>query len=245
MAAYRRVDDLSSPAGWLPVHRDQFRAQRSVTSMGSLYLFYLLKHKGQGWLKCNHLINAIRSQRYHAFAFLTSPLLKTPSTTTSLSLNCLSSVFGMHGSVLCWFKSYLSSCSFRVKCYSNLCRFIFPLVEYPKALSSALYLLSRTVHYLSQYFWPPPLCRWHSALLLFPHTQLWLEYFLPSKLTDWLFVCLRNTHNTRDKYSNVTEAGCHRGTNAHQWWLRIHLQLKWYNTGTKMHIKHKKKNNSN
>jgi len=28
MAAYRRVDDL--PAGWLPVQRDQLRAQRSV-----------------------------------------------------------------------------------------------------------------------------------------------------------------------------------------------------------------------
>jgi len=39
MAAYRRVDDLRSPAGWLPVHRDQLRAQRSVSSMGSLYLF--------------------------------------------------------------------------------------------------------------------------------------------------------------------------------------------------------------
>jgi len=32
------VDDLQSPAGWLPVHRDQLRAQRSVSSMGSLYL---------------------------------------------------------------------------------------------------------------------------------------------------------------------------------------------------------------
>jgi len=29
----------SSPAGWLPVHRDQLRAQRSVTSMGKLYLY--------------------------------------------------------------------------------------------------------------------------------------------------------------------------------------------------------------
>ena len=38
MAAYRWVDDLRSPAGWLPVHRDQLRAQRSVSSMGSLYL---------------------------------------------------------------------------------------------------------------------------------------------------------------------------------------------------------------
>ena len=39
MAAYRRVDGFKSPAGCLPVHRDQFRAQRSVTSMGELYLF--------------------------------------------------------------------------------------------------------------------------------------------------------------------------------------------------------------
>jgi len=35
------VDDLRSPAGWLPVHRDQLRAQRSVSSMGSLYLYLL------------------------------------------------------------------------------------------------------------------------------------------------------------------------------------------------------------
>jgi len=33
------VDDLRSPAGWLPVHRDQLPAQRSVSSMGSLYLY--------------------------------------------------------------------------------------------------------------------------------------------------------------------------------------------------------------
>ena len=39
MATYRRVDGLKSPAGWLPVHRDQLRAQRSVTSMGELHLF--------------------------------------------------------------------------------------------------------------------------------------------------------------------------------------------------------------
>ena len=30
---------FTSPAGWLPVHRDQLRAQRSVTSMGKLYLY--------------------------------------------------------------------------------------------------------------------------------------------------------------------------------------------------------------
>jgi len=41
MAAYRWVDGLKSPVGWLPVHRDQLRAQRSVTSIGELYLYLL------------------------------------------------------------------------------------------------------------------------------------------------------------------------------------------------------------
>jgi len=36
MAAHRRVDGLKSAVGWLPVHRDQLRAQRL---MGELYLF--------------------------------------------------------------------------------------------------------------------------------------------------------------------------------------------------------------
>jgi len=43
-AAYCRVYGMihfTSPVGWLPVHRDQLRAQCSVTSMGKLYLFYL------------------------------------------------------------------------------------------------------------------------------------------------------------------------------------------------------------
>ena len=33
---------FTSPAGWLPVHRDQLQAQRLVTSMGKLYLLLLL-----------------------------------------------------------------------------------------------------------------------------------------------------------------------------------------------------------
>ena len=35
---------FTSPAGWLPVHRDQLRAQRSVTSMGKLLLFTSLHY---------------------------------------------------------------------------------------------------------------------------------------------------------------------------------------------------------
>jgi len=41
MAAYRRVDDLRPPAGWLPVHRDQLRAQRSVSSVWEAFTFTL------------------------------------------------------------------------------------------------------------------------------------------------------------------------------------------------------------
>jgi len=33
MAAYRRVDDLRSPADWLPVHQDRIRAQRSAVGL--------------------------------------------------------------------------------------------------------------------------------------------------------------------------------------------------------------------
>ena len=42
-ATYCRVYGVihfTSPAGWLPVHRDQLPAQHSVTSMGKFYLFY-------------------------------------------------------------------------------------------------------------------------------------------------------------------------------------------------------------
>jgi len=42
MAVYRRVDGVKSPAGWLPVHRGQLQAQRSVTNMGELHLLILL-----------------------------------------------------------------------------------------------------------------------------------------------------------------------------------------------------------
>jgi len=44
MAAYCQVYGVicfTSPAGWLPVHRDHLRTQRSVTRMGKLYLYQL------------------------------------------------------------------------------------------------------------------------------------------------------------------------------------------------------------
>ena len=54
MAAYCQVYGVihvTSPAGWLPVHRDQLRAQRSVTSMGKLYLF--LPRQWRLWVPMN------------------------------------------------------------------------------------------------------------------------------------------------------------------------------------------------
>ena len=37
---------LTVTCGWLPVHRDQLRAQRSVSSMGSLYLYFFRPTSG-------------------------------------------------------------------------------------------------------------------------------------------------------------------------------------------------------
>jgi len=75
---------------------------------------------------------------------------------------------------------------------------ILPLVVFPKALLSALYITSCTlplsVPYLFPFPWPPPLCRWYSAFLLFPPTQLWLKHFLTFKtlfnrsLPEWLLI---------------------------------------------------------
>ena len=54
-------------------------------------------------------------RRYHVFAHLTS--LVSAAFDTIDHLLCW---FGIHGSVLSWFKSYLSSCCFRVKCDTDL-----------------------------------------------------------------------------------------------------------------------------
>ena len=69
MAAYRRVDDLRSPAGRLPVHRDQLRAQRSVSSMESLYLYVYFS-----LLSITAVIVAVAgTNRYDMEASVTSP----------------------------------------------------------------------------------------------------------------------------------------------------------------------------
>jgi len=66
-----------------------------------------------------HLINAIRSQKV---TFLC--LLDISDAFVTIDHNILitrpSSQFGIRCSVLCWFKTYLSSRSFRVKCDNDL-----------------------------------------------------------------------------------------------------------------------------
>ena len=61
MAAYCQVYGVihfTSPAGWLPVHRDQLRAQRSVTSMGKLYFFIgQWKRLGRVMVECTCLLH--------------------------------------------------------------------------------------------------------------------------------------------------------------------------------------------
>jgi len=84
----------------------------------------------------------------------------------------LSSWFGIHGSVLSWFKSYLSSRCFR----SNVKLTCLP-GTHPPAVSPRLCPWSTTlrhVHHSSHrphfllFPKPPPLCRWHSALSVIP-----------------------------------------------------------------------------
>ena len=69
----------------------------------------------------DYLINAIGSKKYHAFAFLMSAAFDTID--HNILITRLSSWFGIHGSVLSWFKSYLSSRSSRVKCDHNFSSF--------------------------------------------------------------------------------------------------------------------------
>ena len=96
-----------------------------------------------------------------------------------------SSLFGIHGSVLSWFKScHLASLVLNVITTS------LPFVLWCSPRLCSRPSTPHHVHYSSQYsdFFPfhrlPPLCRWNSALLLFPPTRLWLKHFSPSKCSS-------------------------------------------------------------
>jgi len=70
-----------------------------------------------------------------------SPVQRDEKSITRL----LSSWFGVHGSVLCWFKSYFWSSLLRVKCDNNLSSLRTSSCDCPKALFSALYPSSCTL----------------------------------------------------------------------------------------------------
>jgi len=97
------------------------------TSIWRLFQFYQdLWHQQTGVLGLlyvhGHLINAIGSQKVSCLCLLDlSAAFDTID--HNISISCLSSWFGIHSFVLSWFKSYLSSHSFRVKCDNNLSSF--------------------------------------------------------------------------------------------------------------------------
>ena len=87
MAAYCQVYGVihfMSPAGWLPVHRDQLRAQRSVMSMGKLYLFTVAT-----CVRCRGIF------KYNFFCF--------KFTTDSLNNNCIC-ISTLGATVMIWEK---------------------------------------------------------------------------------------------------------------------------------------------
>jgi len=67
----------------------------------------------------DHLINAIGSQKISCFCLLDHSVAFGTIDHNILITHDLSSWFGLHGSVLEWFKSYLSDRCFRVKCENS------------------------------------------------------------------------------------------------------------------------------
>ena len=88
----------------------------------------------------DHLINATGSQKLCCLCLL---YLSAAFDTIdhNILITRLSSWFGIYGSVLNWFKSYLTSRSFRVKCDKDFSSSIFLPVVFLKALFSVLYFL--------------------------------------------------------------------------------------------------------
>ena len=103
----------------------------------------------------DHFINAIGSQQLSCLCLLDlSAAFDTID--HSMLLTRLSSWFGLHGSVLNWFESYLSSRSFRVRCNNTFSSFYTSTCGVPKALFLVLCFSSCAL--------PPQ----HSHLLPFP-----------------------------------------------------------------------------
>jgi len=128
----------------------------------------------------DHLVSAIGSQKVSCL-WLLDLSAAFDTVDHDILITRLSSWFDIHGSVLSWFKSNLSSRCFHVKCKPTC-----PPGTHPPAVSPRLCPRSTTlrhVHYSAQYphflLFPKlsPLRRWHSALSFLPSDSLWLRYF--------------------------------------------------------------------
>ena len=89
----------------------------------------------------DHLVNVIGSQRLSCLCLLDlSAAFDTID--HNILLARLLSLFGIYGIALRWFKSFLSSRSFRVKCDKIFLHYTLLYAVFPKALFSVLYFLS-------------------------------------------------------------------------------------------------------
>ena len=106
----------------------------------------------------------------------------------SILLTRLSSWFGLHGSILNWFESYLSSLSFRVRCNNTFSSLYTCSCGVPKALFLVLCFSSCTLppqhSHLLPFPQPSPLCRRHPTVFLILPAQLRLKHQPPAKCTS-------------------------------------------------------------
>jgi len=113
----------------------------------------------------DHLINAIGSQKISCLCLLDlSAAFDTKD--HNILITRLSYWIGIHGSVLNWFKCYLSSRSFRVKSNASLRR--IPVCVFCSWPPTFYYIHpSSRYPYFFPIIKPPSLCRWYTIYFLF------------------------------------------------------------------------------
>jgi len=119
-SAYRRVDDLRSPAGWLPLLGDQLQAQRSVWSIGKPLPLPLPKRDvSSSIMHCTSHLTLLVSPVSHLIWHWWFMLFHISSVTTGSC--CLSWCFTAGGQQVhcpCARWHYYISC----RCYCKCCK---------------------------------------------------------------------------------------------------------------------------